>query len=156
MRPALALFEGDLSSLRPLIPAWLPQPMASGRVDMWTVEAVLTIAKRLDEMEASRERLRDCGVFTTTDENGDVQAGMRLVSPKDCNEAAEFAPDHDGHIVISTTVNADLLRDAKAEIERLGALADQLADALRDEARNHTLRGNAARALDAHEEARRG
>jgi hypothetical protein len=35
------------------------------------------------------ERLRDCGVFTTTDENGDVQAGMRLVSPKDCNEAAD-------------------------------------------------------------------
>ncbi len=35
------------------------------------------------------QRLRDCGVFTTTDENGDVQVGMRLVSPKDCNEAAD-------------------------------------------------------------------
>jgi hypothetical protein len=52
MWPTSALFEGDLSLLRPLIPAWLPQPIANGRVDIWTVEAVLTIAKRLDEMEA--------------------------------------------------------------------------------------------------------
>jgi hypothetical protein len=49
------------------------------------------------------ERLRDCGVFTTTDENGDVQVGMRLVSPKDCNEAAD-------------------------EIERLRAAGDALAE----------------------------
>lgn len=42
------------------------------------------------------------------------------------------------------------------EIERLRALADELADGLRDEARNHTLRGAAARALDAWMEARRG
>jgi len=35
------------------------------------------------------ERLRDCGVFMTTDENGDVQVGMRLVAPEDCNEAAD-------------------------------------------------------------------
>jgi hypothetical protein len=54
------------------------------------------------------------------------------------------------------------VRSALAENERLRAdlaaehaLADQLADGLRDEARYHALRGNAARALDAHEEARR-
>ncbi len=52
--------------------------------------------------------------------------------------------------------------ELQTEIERLRAdlaaehaLADQLADGLRDEARYHALRGNAARALDAHEEARR-
>ena len=35
--------------------------------------------------------------------------------------AAEFAPEHDRQIVLSTTVDADLLRDAKAEIELLRA-----------------------------------
>ena len=34
-------------------------------------------------------------------------------------------------------------------------LSDQLADALRDEARNHELRGGASDALDAYREARR-
>jgi hypothetical protein len=45
------------------------------------------------------------------------------VSERDITErlAAEFAPEHDGQIVLSTTVDADLLRDAKAEIERLRA-----------------------------------
>jgi hypothetical protein len=49
------------------------------------------------------------------------------------------------------TENERLRADLAAE----HALADQLADGLRDEARYHALRGNAARALDAHEEARR-
>ena len=40
--------------------------------------------------------------------------------------AAEFAPENDRQIVLSTTVNADLLRDAKAEIERLRAAGDNL------------------------------
>ena len=44
--------------------------------------------------------------------------------------AAEFAPEHDGQIVLSTTVDADLLRDAKAEIERLRAAGDALVHAL--------------------------
>ena len=52
------------------------------------------------------ERLRDCGAFMTTDENGDVQVGMRLVAPEDCHEAAE-------------------------EIERLRAAGDALAVAYR-------------------------
>ena len=44
---------------------------------------------------------------------------------------------------------------AADEVEQLRALADQLADGLRDEARNHTLRWNAAQALETYEEARR-
>ena len=35
--------------------------------------------------------------------------------------AAEFAPENDRQIVLSTTVDADLLRDTKAEIEVLRA-----------------------------------
>jgi hypothetical protein len=54
MWPTPSTFEGDLSLLRRLLPAWLPQIETGDRVDMWTVEAVLTIAKRLDEMEARR------------------------------------------------------------------------------------------------------
>jgi hypothetical protein len=40
--------------------------------------------------------------------------------------AAEFAPENDGQIVLSTTVDADLLRDAKDEIERLRAEVERL------------------------------
>jgi hypothetical protein len=68
---------------------------------------------------------------------------------------AKSPHDHKGHseekCVRCGWVMGHLPERAAAE----RALADQLADALRDEARNHTLRGNAARALDAYQEARR-
>ncbi len=82
----------------------------------------------------------------------------------------------DAHQTVPIPAIASLYSNAADEIKRLRAevrgfqaesgcwqrwhdaeraLTDQLADALRDEARNRTLRGSAARALDAHEEARR-
>lgn len=54
------------------------------------------------------------------------------------------------------TQAADEIEQLRAERDAERALADQLADALRDEARNHELRGGAHDALGAYREARRG
>ena len=62
--------------------------------------------------------------------------------------------DPQGHIVISTTVDADLLRDARDEITRLRDLADQLADAILSASVEEAIEKTDA-ALAAYQDARR-
>ena len=50
MFPTPQRFTGDLDQLVSLLPAWLPLIERGDRVDIWTVEAILAIAKRIDEM----------------------------------------------------------------------------------------------------------
>lgn len=53
MFPTPQRFEGDVSRIVDMVPEWLPPVVTGGRVDIWTMQAILAIAKRIDEIEAS-------------------------------------------------------------------------------------------------------
>lgn len=77
------------------------------------------------------ERLRDCGVFMTTDENGDVQVGMRLVAPEDCHEAADeierLRAERDAYRDLANELSDAFFNSHwQAQIERLRTAGDAL------------------------------
>ena len=50
MFPTPQRFTGDASQIADMVPEWLPPVVTHGRVDIWTMQAILAIAKRIDEM----------------------------------------------------------------------------------------------------------
>ncbi len=47
-------FAGDVSQMAHMVPEWLPPVVAGTRVDIWTAEAILAIARRIEALEANQ------------------------------------------------------------------------------------------------------
>lgn len=52
--PNPSRFAGDVSLIAHMVPEWLPPVVAGTRVDIWTAEAILAIAKRIEALEATQ------------------------------------------------------------------------------------------------------